>query len=102
MATIPEAMAIGWDYVQAGDWSRAQEVYRQVVAANPFVAQAWYLLGAVGQVRGNFDESVASYRQALRLVPDFAEVYNNLALVLQRQGQHAEAVALLRRAIQIK
>ncbi len=102
MATIPEVMAIGWGYVQAGEWSRAEEVYRQVLAANPCVAQAWYLLGAVSQTRGKLDEAVASYRQALRLVPDFAEVCNNLALALQQQGQRAEAMALLRRAIQVK
>jgi Tfp pilus assembly protein PilF len=102
MATIPEVMALGWRYVQAGDWSRAEEVYRKVLEANPCVAQAWYLLGAVNQVRGQLDESVAHYEQALRLVPDFAEVHNNLALTLQRRGKRAEAVSHLRLAIQSK
>src|SRR4051794_3397585 len=102
MATISKAMAIGWSYVQTGDWSRAAAVYRQVLEANPRTAQAWYLLGAVNQVRGNLDEAVASYEQALRLLPDFPEVHNNLALTLHRQGKLEEAVARLRRAIQLK
>jgi Flp pilus assembly protein TadD len=102
MTTIPEVMAIGSRYLQAGDWPRAAEVYRKVIEANPYVAQAWYLLGAVHQVQGQIDESVSCYEQALRLVPDFAEVHNNLALALPRQGRREEAVAHLREAIRCK
>jgi Tfp pilus assembly protein PilF len=102
MPTIPEAMEIGWRCLQQGDWAQAEDIYRQVLAANPGVAQAWYLLGAVQQVRGQLDESVACYDQALRLVPDFAEVHNNLALVLHRQDKRETAVDHLRRAIQVK
>ena len=71
-------------------WSSTQD---------PAVAQAWYMVGAVGQVRGRPEEAVASYREAIRLVPDFPEACNNLGVALHALQRSEEAIDALRRAL---
>ena len=102
MATIPETLAIGWTFHQAGDLPRAAQTYRQVLESDPGFAQAWCLLGAVNQVMGKLDESVANYQEALRLAPDLAEARNNLGLALYNQGMTDEALASYREALRLK
>jgi len=102
MSTIPEALAIGWTSFHAGDYPRAERVFRQVLQVDPSAAQVWYLLGTVIQVQGKLGEAVAHYEQALRLEPHFAEVLNNLAVALLSQRKVDEAAACLRRALRLK
>ena len=47
MATIQDALAVGWKLLEARDLARAEQVFRKVVEIDPTVAQAWFLLGAV-------------------------------------------------------
>ncbi len=82
MTTTKEVMAAGWDAFQADELDRAEQAYRLVLSHDPSAAQAWYMLGAVCQVRGRTEEAVASYREAIRLVPDFPEACNNLGVAL--------------------
>ncbi len=59
MATNDEMMTAAWKAFQAGDLDRAEQAYRQVLNQDPTAAHAWYMLGAIGQVRGRIEESVA-------------------------------------------
>jgi Tfp pilus assembly protein PilF len=102
MATINDALAIGWKLLQAGDLARAEQVYRKVVEIDPAVVQAWYLLGAVTQLQGKVDLAVTSYQHVLRLEPGHVEALNNLGVALQSQGKIEEATACLRQAIEFK
>jgi Tfp pilus assembly protein PilF len=102
MATITDAMAIGWKFLKARDLPRALAVYRKVVEIDPSVAQAWFLLGAVYQLQGRFDEAVTGYRQALLIEPDHCEALNNLGVALHSQGKIPEALACLQRALAAK
>ena len=52
MATIDEVMAEGWRAFQAGDLDRAERAYRLVLTQAPATARAWFMLGAIGQLRG--------------------------------------------------
>ena len=90
MATIEEVMAAGWRAFQAGDLDRAEQAYRLVLEHDPSTAQAWYMLGAICQVRGRLEEAVVSYREALRLRP-------GLPRGVQQPGGRAPRTAAARR-----
>ncbi|MGP0067940.1 MAG: tetratricopeptide repeat protein [Isosphaeraceae bacterium] len=102
METIEGRMSAGWERFKAGDLAGAEQIYRQVVQLQPTNAQAWYMLGAVNQLKGRADEAVLHYQEAIRLVPDFPEACNNLGVALHTQKRTEESVAALRRALAIK
>ena len=102
MTTTKEAMAAGWEAFQADELDRAEQAYRLVLSHDPSAAQAWYMLGAVCQVRGRTEEAVASYREAIRLVPDFPEACNNLGVALHAMKRYDEAIVMLRRALALR
>jgi tetratricopeptide (TPR) repeat protein len=97
-ATLAEAR----QHHQAGDLPRAEQVYRQVLAADEANTQAWYLLGAVCQAQGKLDDAVSSLREALRLDPHRAAAHNHLGVTLAQQGHLEEAIASFRQALQLQ
>ena len=102
MASAQEKLVIGWNLIQAGDLAGARECFRGLTQAEPAFAQAWYLLGAVNQVQGNIDESLANYERVLELDPNHVEALNNLGVALQSRGRITEAAACLRTALRNK
>lgn len=101
MVTIDEVMAEGWRAFRAGEWDRAERAYRWVLAQDPRSARAWFMLGAVGQMRGQIAEAVTRYREAARLAPENAEVHSNLGVALHSLRRDDEAIESLRQAVAI-
>jgi predicted O-linked N-acetylglucosamine transferase (SPINDLY family) len=87
---------------QAGQLTAAEACYRQVLAAQPNLAEGHFSLGNALLGQGKLDEAVAAYRRAIGLKPDHAEAYFNLGTALFGQGKLDEAVAAYRRAIGLK
>jgi Tfp pilus assembly protein PilF len=102
MATAREAIAIGWKLLKSGQLAPAEHVFRQVVAADPGVAQAWFLLGSAVHLQGKIAEAVAAYERVLGLEPNHAEALNNLGFALHSQGKIDRALACLERGVQLK
>src|SRR3974390_1037024 len=84
---------------QAGQLVAAEACYRQVLAAQPNLAESHFHLGDALMGQGKLDEAVAAYRQAIGIKPDFAEAHSNLGFALAAQGKFDEAVAAYRQAI---
>src|SRR5262249_12682486 len=78
LATIPEQLSLAWQYHQAGQWARAEELCRQVLREQPAHVLTWILLGEACLRLDKFGQAEASYRQALALGPERAEVWSNL------------------------
>ena len=87
MATISEALAVAVRYHQAGHVGDAEQIYRQIVQADPNHAEAWCYLGILYLGRGLLDNAAGCCRQALALRPDFTLAHNSLAQVLGRKDQ---------------
>jgi len=102
MATISEALAIALQHQQAGRLSIAEQIYRQILAADPLHANAHNNLGVVLRDQGRIDEAITCYRQALGLKPDFAEAYGNLGTAWMSQGRLDDAVACYRRMLELR
>jgi len=93
MATVAEVFSLGWKHHQAGGFVQAEQLYRQVLQADPSHSDAWCFLGAACQAQGKLAEAEANYRRAMQVLPGHASAHNCLGVLLAQRGQMAEAVA---------
>jgi protein O-GlcNAc transferase len=102
MSTTADALARGLQYHRAGDLERAEQVYRQILAKDPFQGDAWFYLGTACLARGRFGDAIVSYRRVLELSPGHVMAQHNLGAAFLQQNQWDLAVAHLRQAIQLQ
>jgi tetratricopeptide (TPR) repeat protein len=98
MSKIAEALALAIQYQQAGQWSQAEQLYRQIVAADPRHAEAWRRLGSVCSAVGNRVEASLSLQNAVAIHPGYAEAHNELGILRAQNGELDAAVAYFREA----
>jgi tetratricopeptide (TPR) repeat protein len=110
-------------YHQAGNLRQAEQIYRQILQAEPGQAEVWYLLAAACQALGRSDEANASLQQGVRLQPHLrmpealreqltqaapaassicAQEHNSLGVALARQARPAEAAAHFKEAVRLQ
>jgi len=99
VATVAEVFALALQKQQAGNFSHAEQLYRQILQAEPSNANAWGYLGSVSQAQGKLKEAEFSFRRVAQLLPDNASAHNCLAVVLVQQNKPDEAAASLQEAL---
>ena len=82
----------------SGDLAAAENRLRTVVSQNPFIAEAWLLLGTVLKRAGRLSDAAAVYRDALAQGAVSPDITARLALLLADAGD-PQAEAALREAI---
>jgi tetratricopeptide (TPR) repeat protein len=102
MLTIAEALDTAVKHHRAGNLRAAEQLYRQVLQADPHQADALHLLGILANQLGRTDEAIDLLRQALRANPQFAEAYSSLGNALKKQGRLDEALASYRQALRLQ
>jgi tetratricopeptide (TPR) repeat protein len=93
MATNSNLFGQAWKFHQAGSFSQAEQLYRQVLQAEPNNADAWCFLGAVCQAQGKITEAEPNLRRAAQLLPSHPTAANLLGIVLAQQGKLEDAAA---------
>jgi len=99
MATIAEVFSLAWQHHQAGGFTQAEQLYRQILQVNPSHVDAACFLGAVCQAQGKLAEAEMSYRRAVQLAPGYADAHNCLGALLAQEDRLAEAVASFQQAL---
>jgi len=99
MSTVAETLTLALRSHQAGDLRRAEQLYRQILQADPQHIEALHLLGLLAHQVGRSDLAVGYFDQALRLRPNWPEAHNHRGLALRAQGRLAEAVASYQQAV---
>jgi predicted O-linked N-acetylglucosamine transferase (SPINDLY family) len=99
MPTVAEAFNIAVQHHQAGNLPVAEQLYRQIVLADPNHADAHHLLGVLACQTGHFDHAVASIRRAVALNSWAASYHCNLGIAYNALGQFEEAAASFRQAL---
>jgi tetratricopeptide (TPR) repeat protein/peroxiredoxin len=75
---------------QRGYLDQAAASFKQVIAANPDHAEAYYNLGTLCLRSKQLADADQYLDQAVKLRPDYPEAWNNLGMIAAEQG-HAEA-----------
>ncbi|MEX2112801.1 MAG: tetratricopeptide repeat protein [Pirellulales bacterium] len=102
MSTSLPTLAAGLELHRAGQFDQAEQVYRQVAAAEPENADAWNLLGAVCINLNRFEEAEQHLNEALRISGQHHAALDNHGVLLGKQGRYAEAIESFQRALAIQ
>jgi tetratricopeptide (TPR) repeat protein len=97
-----ESFALAFQHHQAGRLEEAEQLYRQVLAAEPDHADAMHLLGVIADTCGRGAEAVELIAGAIRLQPTVPTYYSNLGEAYRQLGRADDAIAHYRRAIELK
>jgi tetratricopeptide (TPR) repeat protein/ADP-heptose:LPS heptosyltransferase len=102
MTKLASAFRAGVQYHHAGDYPRAEEHYREVLADDPQHADAWHLLGVVAHQSGRHQQAIENISRAIALNPNEAAYHSNLGAAQAALGRHADAVVSYQRALELK
>jgi Flp pilus assembly protein TadD len=102
MASGTELLNLGIEHHRAGRLGEAEQIYRQILTAEPTRPQPWYLLGLVANQVGKFEVAIELLDHALSLAPDYADAICERGTALAKLGQRGEAIEQYRRAISLK
>jgi predicted O-linked N-acetylglucosamine transferase (SPINDLY family) len=86
---------------QAGRLAEADQLYSQVLQANPRNSDALHMLGLLAHQVGRHDLAVERIRQAITIQPSHPGYYNNLGEVFRLSGRAAEARASYEQALRL-
>jgi len=100
--TTEETFQLAVQYHQSGYLPQAEQLYLQVVQAEPGHAQARCNLGVLAINQGRFADALAHYQEAIRLQPDFSEAYFNLGNAFSKAGQLDAAANAYRDSVRLK
>ncbi len=92
MTTAADLLSLAWQHHQAGALAQAEELYRQIVAADPTHADAWHRLGVAVYQQGRHAEAIPLITRAVELVPNDASIHNHLGAAHGSAGQLDAAV----------
>jgi tetratricopeptide (TPR) repeat protein len=87
---------------QHGYLDQAAGAFKQVIAAKPTQADAYYNLGTLYLRRNSLDEARTYLEQSVKLRPNYPEAFNNLGMIAAQQNQPDEAVRNFQRSLQLR
>jgi tetratricopeptide (TPR) repeat protein len=90
-ATYAQAL----DALRAGDAVKAEGLLKQVIAANPQIAEAHFNLGYAYMLQNNAEGAEAEFRAAMAANPAKADSYIALSTLLASKGRGQEGYELL-------
>ena len=102
MTAIPEAFQIALAHHQAGQLQQAEQIYRQILQANPRHAGAMHLLGLLALQQGSYDVAVQYISHAIRLEGVQAAFHANLGEAYRALGRWDEAQTCYEQALRLQ
>jgi tetratricopeptide (TPR) repeat protein len=99
VASIADVFDLAYKQYQAGNFSLAEQLCRQIIKANPTLSNAWCFLGAACQTQGKLAEAIECYQTSLRIKPDNAEAHYNFGVALYARGEREAAILRFHQAL---
>ena len=97
--TLKQALDLAVEHHSAGELSKAETVYQNILHADSNQPVALHLLGVIAHQKGDYNQAVNLIERALVNEPNYDEAYSNLGLALQELGKRDEALASFKKAI---
>jgi predicted O-linked N-acetylglucosamine transferase (SPINDLY family) len=89
-------------YHQAGNLQQAEQLYRQILQADPRHADALHLLGVIACQVGRHDLGLEYIGQAISVNPYYGDFHRNLGVAYQELGRLDEAAACFEQTLGLK
>ena len=100
--SIENLLQAGRQFHMAGRAADAENLYRQVLAAQPDHAQALHYMGILAGQTGRFTVAVQLIRRAIAVGGENAACCSNLGKFLMDKGDLEDAAAACRRAVELQ
>jgi tetratricopeptide (TPR) repeat protein len=102
MERLPLLLARALRHHKAGQLSEAEQIYREILAADPAHVDALHHLGVIATQLGKHQVAIECIRQAIAHKADVAAFHYNLGCACRADGQLAEAIAAYQEAVRLK
>jgi len=86
---------------KSGDYKAEEAIWRQVIALNPSIPEAYSNLGTAIRGQGRLTDSLEAYQKATQLNPKDADSQYWVGCILMLDWRYTEAETALRRALQL-
>lgn len=100
--SVDQAMSLAKEQVQSRNWQTAEQLCRQILAAEPNHPEALHLMGGLAMNVGRMEIAVELFRRALLSQPNSAEIQYNLGVALVRVGRTLDAAGAFHRVVQLR
>jgi protein O-GlcNAc transferase len=100
--TVSQAIAIALEHHRAGRLAEAENIYRQVISADPTNFDAHHLLGVTSLQSGRPAEALRHIKDAIAVNDGHSSAYNNLGEVYRALGDLQAARNAFEQAILLK
>ncbi len=87
---------------QTGDLAGAEDIYREVLAADPDHPDAHHFLGLIAFQQGAADQAIKLIERAIALAPDRPTFHANLGAASLAAGNEAGALAAYRESVRLE
>lgn len=101
MASTPETFAIAVEFHQAGRLLEAEQLYRDILRAEPRHADALHLLGVIAHQSGQHETAIDLISQSINVNGSAAIAHNNLGGACRALKRFRDAVASYQRAVEL-
>ncbi len=102
MATHSDALRTAIQQQRAGRLAEAEQIYRQILRAEPNHLEALHLLGVIALQTGRCDDAIACIRQAIARDASQAGFHSNLGEAYRAVGRLDEAKACYEQALRLQ
>ncbi len=102
MTTVIDALQLATKYHQFNRLDRAEQIYRQILEAQPDHLEALYRLGLLSQQTNKFEEAEKFLSAALQVQPELVNAWFSLGNLRQTQGKLKTAEAAYRQALDLQ
>lgn len=100
--TIDDAFQRGFAHHQAGRLQDAENIYRQILNANPNHPETLNFLGLLGHTSGHNAKALDLVERALTIRPDYTHAHIHKGIILNALGQKYDALASFEAARKIE
>jgi protein O-GlcNAc transferase len=99
--TIDEIFQKAIKYHQAGDLQQAENIYKEILIAEPNNFYALHYLGILNYQLKNYEFAIDYIKKALQINPTVADAYYNLGNIYKDCGQLDEAIINFQKSLEL-
>ncbi len=98
---LKKKLETAFNFYQAGDSSKAADIYRQILSKNPSNFNALYYLAIIEAGRKNLDQAKSLMARALTVQPSNIQLLENYATILFQTEEYDTALKICQKVVQL-